>query len=146
MGPFGQMKHDPDAAQIISHRKFLVLLCWPRTLNIEHLHIWRNHKHIYINTPDNSCLKLISLLTDFIIRCCSRPHLPWSACPSASPGPSFWNACRLRSSGTSPALACSAPCPALPRPSTSAWRGKKVRRTGTSEAMNKRRDRWMTGG
>lgn len=84
---------------------------------------------------------------------CSRiqPHLPCSACPSASPGPSSWNACRLRSSGTSPALACSAPCPAPPRPSTAAQRGEEGRweeRRGGSQWRNKqagRYDGWLVG-
>lgn len=47
-------------------------------------------------------------------------HLPCAACPSASPEPSWWNVCRPPSSGTSPALACSAPYLALPHLSIAA--------------------------
>lgn len=46
-------------------------------------------------------------------------HLLCASCLSASPGPSWWNACRPLSSGTSPTPACSAPYLSLPRPSIS---------------------------
>ena len=41
-------------------------------------------------------------------------YLSGASCPSASPAPCGWSACTPPSSGTSPAPACSAPCPALP--------------------------------
>lgn len=64
-------------------------------------------------------------------------HLPCAACPSASPEPSWWNVCRPPSSGTSPALACSAPYLALPHPSIAAQRGKREKSTDISDKIIK---------
>lgn len=48
------------------------------------------------------------------------PYLPCASCPSVSPGPSGYSACRPLSSGTSPALAYNAPYPSPLHPDSAA--------------------------